>query len=115
MKVAVVGSRGFRDFELMRATLDQLEIDEIISGGAAGADKLAEQYAALSDIPTTIFYPDWARNGRGAGFIRNINIIDAADRVVAFWNGFSKGTEHSINYARTKNKQVDIILYDQTR
>lgn len=50
MKLAVIGSRGFNDFELLRMELDQMSISEIISGGAKGADSLAKQYAEMRNI-----------------------------------------------------------------
>jgi hypothetical protein len=45
MKTAVIGSRRFNDYALLQQTLDTYTISQIISGGAKGADTLAEQYA----------------------------------------------------------------------
>lgn len=112
MKVAVVGSRTFNDYYMMMDCLDVLKIAEIVSGGAKGADSLAERYANERSIPLTVFKPEWDRYGKGAGFRRNATIVDHADLVVAFWDGSSKGTQHSINYAKARNKEVIIIQYD---
>jgi len=110
--VAVIGSRKFTDYELMKKTLDKLEIELIVSGGAIGADTLAEKYAEEHDIPTIIHKPNWRLYGKAAGFIRNKYIVDDADIVVAFWDGKSRGTEHSIDLARKVGKKVIIILGD---
>jgi hypothetical protein len=90
MKVAVIGSRTFKDYEEMKKTLSLLNITQIISGGATGADTLSEQYAKEKGIPTVIFVPDWKNKGKSAGFIRNSDIVKEAELIVAFWDGESR-------------------------
>lgn len=116
MNIAVVGSRSFNDYELLRKELIgiivKLPIDEeicIISGGARGADSLAEQFAKDQGYKTRIFYPEWDKYGRSAGIIRNRYIVEACDLLVAFWNGKSRGTNHSIGLARENNKKLKIV------
>jgi hypothetical protein len=109
MIVAVIGSRGFNDYEEVKRTLSQIEITLLVSGGAIGADSLGEQYAKENNIETKIFLPDWNKHGKSAGFIRNTDIINEAELVVAFWDGNSRGTLDSINKAKAQNKKVVII------
>ncbi len=109
MKVAVIGSRSFTDYDLVISILDEFDISAVVSGGAKGADSLGEKYAIDNFIDTLIFKPDWKRYGRGAGFVRNKEIINNCDIVVAFWDGKSKGTKNSIDLARKQNKTVRII------
>ena len=109
MKVAVIGSRGFNDYELVVKTLSNLHITLLVSGGAKGADTLGEKYANEHDIPTLIFKPDWETHGKAAGMIRNTTIVDNSDIVVAFWDGESSGTKDSITKAEKKGKKVIII------
>lgn len=109
MKVAVIGSRTFNDYEEVKRTLSSIKITEIISGGATGADTLGERYAKENNIPTKIFLPDWAKHGKAAGFLRNTDIVNAAEMVVAFWDGESRGTKDSIEKAIQTNKRVLII------
>jgi len=111
MKLAIIGSRNFTDNDLMDQHLKGLCIDEIISGGAKGADTLARNYAIENQIPLKEFKPDWAQYGRGAGIIRNKKIIDSADYILAFWDGQSKGTQHSINYAKKNDKPIKVIPF----
>lgn len=103
MKLAVVGSRTFNDYNLLKQHLDEIHsitpITLIISGGAKGADKLAEKWAHQNNIETLIFEPDWDRFGKQAGFLRNKDIILNSERVLACWDGESKDTLHSINIA----------------
>ena len=109
MKVGVVGSRTFNDYKLLSDTLKKIEITTIVSGGARGADKLGEQYAKENNIPTIIFLPDWDKHGKSAGFIRNTDIINESELVIAFWDQESRGTLDSIEKAKKLNKQVIII------
>jgi len=113
MIIAIVGSRNFNDYELVKKALDPVKnkITGIISGGAKGADSLAETYARQNGIITKIFLPDWETHGNSAGFIRNTEIVGAAQLVIAFWDGKSKGTKHSIDIANRLNKPLKIIKY----
>lgn len=77
-------------------------ITEICSGGATGADKLAERYAIERGIPTRIFLPDYATYGRRAPLVRNQAIVGAASVVLAFWDGKSPGTAHALRLARRR-------------
>lgn len=109
MKVAVIGSRTFQDYPLLEAILDEEEITTIVSGGARGADTLAEQYAKAHNILFEVHRPDWNQYGKRAGFIRNKDIISSCDKVIAFWDGESKGTAHSIDIAQYQKKPVRIV------
>lgn len=110
MNVAIIGSRTFNNYNLLVETLDDVEIDCIISGGAKGADTLAEQYAKEFSLPIKIFKAEWAKYGKSAGMIRNTTIIENSNIIYAFWDGKSKGTLDSINKAKKLNKNLNIIL-----
>jgi hypothetical protein len=114
MNICVNGSRGFQDYDLLEATLDELLKDtspKFILGGAVGADSLAELYASRNSIPVTIIRPDWYRFGKRAGILRNIEMIDQVEWLIAFWDGQSRGTKQAIEYAKSKGKRVDIVRY----
>lgn len=70
----VVGSRSFNDYKLMKEKLDKLLVNQssvlIVSGGARGADALAEQYAKERCYPCEVFPANWS-TGRSAGYVRN--------------------------------------------
>jgi len=55
--------------------------------------------------------PDWNKFGKATGFIRNQQIVDACDVVLAFWYGKSKGTEHTISLAKKAKKTTFIVYY----
>jgi len=110
MKTAVIGSRTFNDYSLLCKVLKDFDITHVVSGGAAGADSMAVQWALDKQIPYTEHVPNWMKYGKAAGFIRNADIIADSELVIAFWNGFSKGTENSINIAKTRGVPVYIEM-----
>lgn len=114
-KVAVVGSRSFTDYSLLERTLSSFHssngIALIVSGGAAGADSMAEHFAKENNIPTSIHKPDWKKYGRSAGVIRNKDIIAECDVCFAFWDGLSRGTANDIELCRKMNKHCHIIKF----
>ena len=76
MNIAIVGGRDFSDYTLLKESLlayiDTHETPEnIVSGGAKGADTLAAQFATEMDIPLLVFKPDYQKYGRGATLVRN--------------------------------------------
>jgi predicted Rossmann fold nucleotide-binding protein DprA/Smf involved in DNA uptake len=111
MKLAIIGSRSFDDYDLLSrmVSANYPQVTMIISGGARGADELARQFAFERGIEIREYLPEWKRHGRAAGQIRNRLIIDDADAVLAFWDGSSKGTRGGLEYARKQGKEIVIL------
>lgn len=110
MKIAIVGSRGFTDLNQVSAYVRALPPGTIIvSGGAMGVDRAAENAAKRAGMETKIFPANWPLYGKRAGYLRNVDIVTTSDRVVAFWDGQSKGTLHSIELARKQRKPLEIF------
>jgi len=116
MRLIVAGSRGFSSFEQLTERLDFFlsavdEPIEFVSGGARGADRLGERYAALRGYPVVQFIPDWHRLGRRAGIVRNEAMAGYATHLVAFWDGVSPGTQHMIDFARRRSLGVRVVSF----
>jgi predicted Rossmann fold nucleotide-binding protein DprA/Smf involved in DNA uptake len=118
MKIAVIGSRDFKSdkhYEFMVSTLGSFGFDkdgnEIVSGGAKGADTLAKYFSEDADLGYKEFAPDWEKHGKGAAFIRNRQIVEYSDFIVCYWDGTSKGTENSISMARELGKPTLIFYF----
>lgn len=111
MNLAVIGSREFKDMEVMSVHIQSLQPTTIISGGAKGADTLAKKYALAHGLDIIEYKADWKQFGRAAGIVRNKTIVENAEHILAFWDGKSPGTKSSINYAKKLNKPVTVITF----
>jgi len=111
MKVGIVGSREFKNYELFSDIMKQYlsDISWVVSGGAPGADSLAEKWANENKKMLTIYPADWFNLGKKAGYIRNTGIVKNSDMIIAFWDGKSKGTKHTIGLAQKMGKECKII------
>lgn len=117
VKLAIVGSRGFQDYDALVEFIDMVikendyEVTEVISGGAKGADRLGELWAKTRGYPVTIYQAEWDKYGKSAGFRRNYDIIQGCDVVFAFWDGESKGTKHDLELAEKFRKPIFLYNY----
>lgn len=115
MKVIIAGGRDFTDKDLLYTSLDAFHkgtpITEIVCGGAKGADSLGKLWALSRNIKVVDMPADWERYGKSAGFIRNKQMGDYADYLIAFWNGVSPGTKHMIEYMKSIEKHGIVIYY----
>ena len=107
MKIAIVGSRKINVTDIERYVSD---CEEIVSGGARGVDTCAAEYAKNNGIKLTVFIPQYERYGRAAPIVRNKEIVDYADKIIAFWDGKSKGTLSVIKYAEKVKKECEVII-----
>lgn len=108
MKVAVVGSRTL-DVPDLKDYMPE-SVTEIVSGGANGVDSWAAIYAYTHKLKLTEFRPKYWKYGRAAPLKRNLQIIDYADEVIAFWDGKSKGTKSVIDQCRKQDKKISVYL-----
>jgi len=114
-KVIIAGGRDFIDYALLRETCDKILCNqsdiEIVSGAAQGADKLGEWYADEKGYPLKQFPANWDKFGKGAGHIRNSEMAEYADALIAFWDGKSKGTKSMISLAKKGGLLVRVKMY----
>ena len=108
----IAGGRDFNDYPLLERTVDQFLKDvrdeiTIFCGKASGADSLGERYALARGYAVQYFPALWKKFGRAAGPVRNQEMVDRADALVAFWDGKSRGTAHIIGAAR--RQQLSLI------
>ena len=116
LKVIIAGGRDFADYDKLRDACDDHLINaeediEIVSGGAKGVDSLGEQYASEKGFEVKKFIPNWKEYGRAAGVVRNAEMADYSDMLIAFWDGESRGTKNMIENAKKKNVKVKVVRY----
>ena len=119
VRIGIVGSRSITPSEYVFSVLDfylsrLLEENEvvIVSGGAVGIDSLGAQWAELRKLKTEIYLPDYKQYGKSATFLRNQQIIDNSDYLIAITTG-SNGTADSIKRAVKKSIPIKIIKYEK--
>jgi hypothetical protein len=121
MKTIIAGSRAIGrlsrqtwDYERLVALIDEavrqseISITQIISGGAGGPDRAGEMWAAENDIEIVSMKPNWAL-GRGAGLIRNSEMVERAEALIALYDGQSTGTRDTIAKMRRKSSKVFVL------
>jgi hypothetical protein len=113
MRVIIAGTRTFENFELLSSVMDLFSstntVDEVVSGGAFGADRLGEQWAKEQGIPVKIFKADWNRHGKAAGPIRNEQMAHYADYLVLFWDGESRGSKNMLSNMKKLGKSYKVF------
>lgn len=112
MKVAIIGSRAISEINLEEYLPEG--VTEIVSGGAKGVDTCAREYAVAKKLKLTEFLPEYQRYGKGAPLKRNLQIIEYADAVIAFWDGKSKGTKYVIDNCKKRGKKIVVYQIDST-
>ena len=109
MRVAIIGSRGLRVSDL--SPYLPANTTQIISGGARGIDACAKAYALACGISYLELLPDYPHYGKAAPLRRNEQIVAQAELVIAFWDGTSPGTKHTINLCMQRNVPVQLHLF----
>ncbi len=111
MKTLIAGSRNIDAFDL--SSYIPKDTTLIISGGAKGIDALAEKYADEHKISKLILLPQYNLYGKAAAIKRNEVMVDIADTVIIVWDGQSRGTKYTLQYATKKNKNIVLITLSQ--
>jgi hypothetical protein len=118
MKIIIAGSRDFPLYDFVEdgnigfviaESPFAGKITEVVSGGAKGPDTLGEMWAALFEVPVKKYPPDWDLHGKAAGPIRNKQMAEYADGLIAIWDYKSRGTLNMINNMKKLGKPVFIF------
>ena len=107
MRLAIIGSRNCIPIDIEKE-LDNIP-ETVVSGGAMGVDTYARMFAKKHNLNLVEYLPDYERYGRGAPLVRNKLIVENCDSVLAFWDGQSRGTKFTLDYAKELGKPVKIV------
>lgn len=108
MKLLIAGSRSIANFDILPYIPKETEL--IISGGAEGIDALAERIADKFRISKLVLRPRYDLYRRAASLKRNEKMVDICDKALIFWDGVSRGTRHTIEYAKKMGKDPEVII-----
>lgn len=112
-RVIVCGGRDYQNrkrlFQVLDAAVQRLGLSHVISGGAMGADLLAQEWAVLRGVHFDVFKAHWGKEGKAAGHLRNARMIAEGkpDLVIAFPGG--RGTANMVKQAEAAGIPVHKI------
>lgn len=114
-KVIIAGGRDFQDYDTLCRICDFMlqnksEV-EVVCGMARGADLLGKKYALERGLKVAEFPADWESHGKKAGPIRNKQMAEYANALIAFWDGKSSGTANMISLARKMELPLKVHNY----
>ena len=113
IKVIVVGSESFNDKAKLKEecnkALSKQPTVEIVVNGTKGTSFIAQEYATEKKYKTKVIVADRAKYGDNAGKIRNAEMVEYADAMIAFWDGEHKGTEHIIKIAQLVKMKLKVV------
>lgn len=117
MKTIIAGTRTINDIKILEETINNIDfnITKVVSGTAKGIDKLGEQWAHNNNISIERYPANWDRYGRSAGYIRNSEMANNAEALIAIWDGKSKGTKNMIQEAKRKGLKVHVRIITKRR
>ena len=108
MKLLIAGSRSIKEFDLSPYIPEDTKL--IITGGANGIDALAEEYADKHHLSKLVMRPEYKLYRKSAPLKRNSQMIEIADKVLIVWDGVSRGTKYTIDYAQKSNKEIKLVV-----
>jgi predicted double-glycine peptidase len=108
VKTIIAGDRTFSNYQTLIVAVNQSNfiITEVVSGAAKGVDTLGEKWAKEKSIPIKRFPADWSRYGKLAGPIRNKEMANYAEALIALPSKDSKGTRDMIRQAKSVGLKV---------
>lgn len=114
--VLVCGGRDYGNSAKVYTYLDMLAAWHgqlmVITGGARGADLIAESWARQRQHIYVGFPAQWDKYGKRAGMARNAEMaaLSGAQLVVAFYGG--RGTRNMVNTAASMDPPIPVALPD---
>jgi hypothetical protein len=112
VKVAIVGSRHYPELDRVRRFVTSLPAGTtVITGGASGVDAAAGDAARERSLGLIKLPPRFEEStDPQASARRNQQLIDAAEVLVAFWDGESQGTRRTVERALASGREVHVFL-----
>jgi hypothetical protein len=114
MKTIIAGSRTVGSTSVVEEACNYCgwEITQVVSGCARGVDTLGEIWAAAHNLPVERHPANWDKHGKKAGYLRNIEMAECSEALIAVWDGESRGTSHMIVAAQRLGLKVYIHRSD---
>lgn len=117
MKVIIAGSRTFTDYSIVEQAIKDsgFEITQVVSGAAHGVDTLGQHWAQRNGKTIKFFPAKWKTHGKAAGPIRNREMAEYAEALIAIWDGESRGTANMIKNAQELGLKCHVKNLKETK
>lgn len=120
IKLIIAGDRRMTDYNLLASWAEVVDaglaessqgnyVCQVVSGGARGADQLGEMWAEEEGREFIEFPANWSKYGKAAGIMRNIEMANYADMLLAFPAADSVGTVHMVEAMRREGKPALVV------
>ena len=110
--VLICGSRSIKNLQISRY-IRPSSCGAIVHGGAIGTDSIADSWAKANNIETIVYKPNYKIYGKRAPLVRDEEMVEFADVVICFWNGKSRGSKYTCDYAKKIGRKVIIHLIQE--
>ncbi len=111
MLVLVTGSRNITNidyvFNILNKNINKYK-DTVVHGGAKGADSVVEAWCRQNNVKSIVVRPIYPSK-KEYYLHRNAEMVGMCDKCLAFWDEKSRGTKFTFQYAKKRNKQVDVF------
>jgi len=111
--LVVSGSRNYSNAKIinkhLQSALQKQPNLVLVSGGAKGADRLVQQWAASNHVPCLVVPAKWHQFGKAAGPIRNNFMLAMGHGLLAFPLASSKGTISVIKTAKKLGLPTKVV------
>jgi hypothetical protein len=113
-RIIIAGGRDFFDYDMVKLACDKYTKDrynsiEVVCGMAKGADASGKKWGEENGYPIKKFPADWNKYKYAAGPIRNKQMAEYGNVLIAFWDLKSKGTKNMIDTARDLGLEIVIF------
>ena len=110
--VLICGSRSIKNLQISRYIRPK-SCAAIVHGAAIGVDTIVDSWAKQNGIETIVYKPNYKIYGKRAPLVRDEEMVDFCDVVIAFWDGKSRGTIYTARYAKKIGRKVIIHLIEE--
>lgn len=116
-RLIIAGGRNIWDFDFIKEVFEYYTQNlgewTLVCGMAPGVDTVSKDIAEAKDIPIDKHPADWDGLGKKAGPVRNEEMANVADGLLAIWDGTSPGTKDMIDRARNHGLKVKVVMYEK--
>lgn len=110
--VLICGSRSIKNLQISRY-IRPSSCGAIVHGGAVGVDSITDSWAKANNLETIIYKPNYKVYGKRAPLVRDEEMVEFCDVVIAFYDGVSKGTLYTVNYAKKIGRKAIVHLIQE--